>query len=74
MGKSVTHWSQWHRPIKEICRLHSVLGMMKPIKAWPESERPRERLLSQGAGALSDAELLADEVRDEEQIENLLDE
>jgi len=29
------------------------------IKDWPESERPRERLLSQGAAALSDAELLA---------------
>jgi len=31
----------------------------KSIKEWPKSERPRERLLSQGAGALSDAELLA---------------
>jgi len=29
------------------------------IKDWPESERPRERLLRQGAGSLSDAELLA---------------
>ena len=29
------------------------------IKDWPESERPRERLLSQGPSALSDAELLA---------------
>ncbi len=29
------------------------------IKDWPESERPRERLLAQGPGALSDAELLA---------------
>jgi DNA repair protein RadC len=29
------------------------------IKDWPESERPRERLLRQGAPALSDAELLA---------------
>jgi DNA repair protein RadC len=26
---------------------------------WPKSERPRERLLASGAGALSDAELLA---------------
>jgi len=33
--------------------------MGKPVKEWPKSERPRERLLSQGAGALSDAELLA---------------
>lgn len=31
----------------------------KSVKEWPRSERPRERLLSQGAGALSDAELLA---------------
>ncbi len=29
------------------------------IKHWPASERPRERLLGQGAAALSDAELLA---------------
>ncbi|NLC00211.1 MAG: hypothetical protein GX789_02985, partial [Pseudomonas formosensis] len=30
-----------------------------PITDWPAAERPREKLLSQGAGALSDAELLA---------------
>jgi DNA repair protein RadC len=30
-----------------------------PIKDWPASERPRERLLAQGSAALSDAELLA---------------
>jgi DNA repair protein RadC len=29
------------------------------IADWPIAERPRERLLAQGAGALSDAELLA---------------
>ncbi len=29
------------------------------ITDWPESERPRERLLKHGAAALSDAELLA---------------
>ncbi len=29
------------------------------ISDWPEGERPRERLLEQGAEALSDAELLA---------------
>ncbi|MEG0487678.1 MAG: DNA repair protein RadC [Acinetobacter sp.] len=29
------------------------------IKQWPEQERPRERLLLQGAESLSDAELLA---------------
>lgn len=29
------------------------------ITQWPPTERPRERLLSQGAAALSDAELLA---------------
>ena len=31
----------------------------RPIKDWPEDDRPREKLLSRGAGALSDAELLA---------------
>jgi DNA repair protein RadC len=30
-----------------------------PISDWPLAERPRERLLASGAGALSDAELLA---------------
>jgi len=30
-----------------------------PISDWPAEERPRERLLAQGAAALSDAELLA---------------
>ena len=29
------------------------------IKDWPEQERPRERLIQQGAASLSDAELLA---------------
>lgn len=29
------------------------------IADWPQTERPRERLLEQGAGSLSDAELLA---------------
>ena len=33
--------------------------MTKSVKEWPKSERPRERLLSQGPAALSDAELLA---------------
>lgn len=31
----------------------------KGIVAWPEGERPRERLLRLGAQALTDAELLA---------------
>ncbi len=30
-----------------------------PITDWPEQERPREKLLARGPGALSDAELLA---------------
>ncbi|WP_297833471.1 DNA repair protein RadC [Thermomonas sp.] len=29
------------------------------IRDWPESERPREKLLARGPGSLSDAELLA---------------
>jgi DNA repair protein RadC len=31
----------------------------KGILTWPEDERPRERLLSRGAHALTDAELVA---------------
>jgi DNA repair protein RadC len=34
-----------------------------PIRDWPAAERPRERLLSCGAAALSDSELLAVFVR-----------
>ena len=29
------------------------------IKSWPEDDRPREKLLKNGAGALSNSELLA---------------
>ncbi|MCK5818509.1 MAG: DNA repair protein RadC [Psychromonas sp.] len=32
---------------------------MTTLKKWPAQERPREKLLMRGAGALSDAELLA---------------
>lgn len=31
----------------------------KSIKNWPEDDRPREKLLKKGAGALSNSELLA---------------
>jgi DNA repair protein RadC len=34
-------------------------GKLMSIKEWPEDERPREKLLRQGAEVLSDAELLA---------------
>ncbi len=34
-------------------------GRRLSIREWPEGERPREKLLARGAGALSDAELLA---------------
>lgn len=33
--------------------------MSKPIKQMPKQDRPRERILDKGAGALSDQELLA---------------
>jgi DNA repair protein RadC len=33
--------------------------MSRPISEWPEDDRPREKLLTRGAGGLSDAELLA---------------
>jgi DNA repair protein RadC len=36
---------------------HKEVSM--PITDWPEAERPREKLLALGPGALSDAELLA---------------
>jgi DNA repair protein RadC len=34
-------------------------GRRRTIRQWPEAERPRERLLQQGAAALTDAQLLA---------------
>ena len=34
-------------------------GPRKTVRDWPETERPRERLLKQGAQSLSEAELLA---------------
>jgi DNA repair protein RadC len=40
------------KPIEEAAKFRS-------IREWPVDERPRERLLSRGAAALSDAELLA---------------
>ena len=40
-----------------IARFYPVNSMS--ISQWPQQERPRERLLAQGAGVLSDAELLA---------------
>lgn len=36
---------------------------MDMIKGWPETERPRERLLTDGAQSLSDGELLAITIR-----------
>ena len=37
----------------------TTLSFNKPIKKWRRDERPRERLLSNGPGSLSDSELLA---------------
>lgn len=36
-----------------------MCGLTMSINDWPEDQRPREKLLSLGAAALSDAELLA---------------
>lgn len=43
------------------------------IRYWPESERPRERLIAHGSGALSDAQLLAILVRTGDQGISALD-
>lgn len=39
--------------------INPIPNKLSSIKQWPEQERPRERLLQQGAQSLSDAELLA---------------
>ena len=36
-----------------------IIGHPMAITDWPTDERPREKLLARGAGALTDAELLA---------------
>ena len=38
---------------------HSLPAERRGIKSWPETERPRERLIKNGVSSLSDAELLA---------------
>lgn len=45
----------------------------KHLKSWPVNERPRERLLLQGAGSLSDAQLLAIIIRNGEGGRTALD-
>jgi len=39
--------------------MEKILSSTKGIKNWPEEDRPREKLLKKGAGALSNSELLA---------------
>lgn len=46
---------------------------MPSIRTWPEQERPREKLLSKGAKALSDAELLAIFLRTGTQGKNVIE-
>ena len=44
-------------------RMAATKTRSKGIVSWPQEERPRERLLSRGAQALTDAELVAILVR-----------
>ena len=39
--------------------MEKMFSETKGIKNWPEDDRPREKLLKKGAGALSNSELLA---------------
>ena len=43
----------------EVITSTEIVAKTLPIRAWPKSERPREKLIDRGAHALSDAELLA---------------
>src|SRR5262249_53186303 len=43
----------------EVLTRTEIVARTLPIRAWPKSERPREKLVDRGAHALSDAELLA---------------
>jgi len=40
-------------------RTIAVVSVPTPIKYWPRNDRPRDKLLDRGAGALTNAELLA---------------
>ena len=44
---------------QEVITRTEIVARSPPINKWPESERPREKLIARGARALSDAELLA---------------
>ena len=44
---------------QEVIASTGTLPVKVHIRHWPESERPREKLVERGAHALSDAELLA---------------
>ena len=44
---------------QQIVTKAEIVARTLPIREWPKSERPREKLLDKGANALSDAELLA---------------
>ena len=39
--------------------MEKILSNTRSIRNWPEEDRPREKLLKKGAGALSNSELLA---------------
>jgi DNA repair protein RadC len=39
--------------------MNTTRALIMPITDWPIAERPREKLIMQGSGSLSDAELLA---------------
>jgi DNA repair protein RadC len=39
--------------------MEKTLSNTRGIRSWPEEDRPREKLLKKGAGALSNSELLA---------------
>ena len=53
--------------------LEAEVQMAVPMAALPEHERPRERLVAQGSGALSDRELLALVLRNGTRGESALD-
>ena len=56
---SIPAYNPWcNSPIGRRCFSWHT-GTMHSIRDWPASERPREKLISRGPAALSDAELLA---------------
>lgn len=60
MAKKLHRKTQKNDIVSDLTQMRQLdNGTSHPIHAWPNSERPREKLANAGPAALSNAELLA---------------